>query len=93
MFTSDKKILQFIDIIKASSTIRFENEFCDAVGVLRQTLYRIRNGKAHFTPDHIEMVCKVYSINANWIIDIEPNMYRSNSIKTKAKFKVQSSIK
>ena len=81
----DLKILEVLEVLKANSTIRFEQDFCDEVDVLRQTLYRIRKGLAHFTPEQMQKVCKVYGINGNWILDIEKNMYRTSKTSTKSK--------
>lgn len=75
----DLKIIELIEILKSKNTIRFEQQFCDDVKVLRQTLYRIKKGLAHFTPEHIQSICKVYGVNAYWIFDIEPNIFRKNS--------------
>jgi hypothetical protein len=71
----DLKILELIEILKANSTIRFENEFCDNIELLRQNLYRIRKGLAHFTPEHIQNICKVYKVDANWIFGITPYVF------------------
>ena len=82
MNSIDRKILEVLEVLKANSTIRFEQDFCDIVDVLRQTLYRIRKGLAHFTPEQMQNICKVYNINANWILSIEKNMYRNSKTST-----------
>jgi hypothetical protein len=73
----DLKILELIEILKANSTIRFENEFCDNIELLRQNLYRIRKGLAHFTPEHIQNICKVYNVDANWIFGLSSHVFIS----------------
>lgn len=81
----DKKILDLIDFFKQNSTIRFDQDFCDASGILRQNLYRVKKELAHFTPEHIQGICKAYNINSNWILGIEKNMFRTNKASVKSK--------
>lgn len=74
----DLKILELIEILKANSTIQFEKEFCDEIELLRQNLYRIRKGLAHFTPEHIQNICRVYNVDANWIFGLSQNIFMNN---------------
>lgn len=78
MKTPDERILRLIDLLKFEKRINTINEFCEGVGVIRQTISKIRNGKASFTVAHIEMICKKYKVNANWIIGIEKNVFRTD---------------
>lgn len=80
----DHKILELIEILKSHSIIRFELEFCNEVGVLRQTIYRIKKGLAHFTPEQIQAICKVYNVNSNWIFAIENHVFRKNTSNQKS---------
>ncbi|WP_341217066.1 helix-turn-helix transcriptional regulator [uncultured Wocania sp.] len=82
-YTSDKKILQIIDILKSNKRIRFDSDFCEAIGVLRQTLSKIKNGEKHFTPLHIETVIKVFKVNANWIFGISDEIFLDEKFKLK----------
>jgi len=75
MYNSDVKILELIQILKSLGIIDYDYEFCDSIGFLKQNLTRVKQGLAHFTAQHIETICKVYGINANWIIDTEIQMY------------------
>jgi len=77
MYT-DKKMLQLIEILKASGYIRFEKEYCEVCGLLQQNLSKIRKGDAHFTPDHIRNVCAIYMVNVNWIYGFETQIFRNN---------------
>lgn len=82
MKTPDERILRLIDLLKFEKKIKTINEFCEVVGVLRQTLYKIRKGDAGFTVSHIEIICKKYKVNANWIIGVDKNVFRTkNSIE------------
>lgn len=71
----DAKILSLIIQLKALNKISTDNDFCERVGLLKQNLTRIKKGVAHFTPVHIQNVCKVFKVNANWIFDIEKNTF------------------
>lgn len=73
---ADKQMLQLIKILKASGRIRFGTEFCEAVGLRKQNLYKIQNGLNHFTPDHIERAVKKYKVNANWICGVSKEVFQ-----------------
>ena len=76
IYTSDTKMLTLIDILKAYNKIRFDKEFCDAIGLIKQNLNNIKNGSNHFTPDHIEKAVKIFDVDANWIFGISDNIFR-----------------
>ena len=79
MQTSDKNILKLIDHLKQIQVIRFDVDFCKSIGLLKQNLANIRKGINHFTPVHIENICKVYNVNANFIFGIDYQVFRSVS--------------
>ncbi len=81
MFTSDKQILHLIDVLIFKKKIKNPSEFCDSIGLLRQTLTKIKNGKQHFTPPYIELICKTYNVNANWIFGIENEIFSSKTLE------------
>lgn len=74
-YISDKKMLQLIDILKAQGSIRFDVDFCDAIGLLKQNLVNIRRDKNHFTAEHIENTIKHFQVNANWIFGISDKIF------------------
>lgn len=73
---SDAKMLELMDTLKSTGKIRFKKEFSDSLGMLKQHMRQIVIGKQHFTALHIKKACEVFNVNANWVLDIEPNMYR-----------------
>lgn len=82
MKNPNERILRLIDLLKFQKTIKTLNQFCDEIGVIRQTVAKIRTGEASFTVTHIENICKKYKVNANWIFGIEPNVFSTvDSIK------------
>ncbi|UAB85722.1 hypothetical protein INR75_06830 [Zunongwangia sp. SCSIO 43204] len=78
-FLADKKMIELIDILKASGKIRFQSEFCRAVDILPQVLNNVKNSTNHFTPVHIENACKKYNINANWIFGLTDEIFTTTN--------------
>lgn len=68
MWQTDIKIFDLIEILKSVGLIRFKREFCDNIGFLEQNIARVRQGKAHFTAQHIQSICTFYDVNANFIV-------------------------
>lgn len=77
MKNPNERILRLIDLLKFQKNIKTLNQFCDEVGVIRQTISKIRNEEAGFTVAHIEMICKKYNVNANWIVGIDKKVFRT----------------
>jgi DNA-binding Xre family transcriptional regulator len=77
MKTPNERILRLIDLLKFQKRIKTLNEFCDEIGMVRQTTTKIRKGEASFTVAHIEIICKKYKVNANWIFGIEKNVFQT----------------
>lgn len=77
---TDAQMLRLIPILKANGLIRFQQEFCDAVGLLKQNIRNIKiksiTGPQHFTAAHILNACKEYNVNANWIMGLEKEVFR-----------------
>lgn len=82
MTTTDRQILTLIEILKQKGIIRFNTEFCEAIGLLKQNLQNIKNGKNHFTPEHIERIVKKYKVNANWIFGVSDRIFMNNKEKS-----------
>ena len=75
MTTPDRQMLRLIEILKSSGRIRFGTEFCQAVGLRKQNLYKIQNGDNHFTIDHVEKAVKEFGVNANWIFGMSEEIF------------------
>lgn len=84
MKSTDKNILEFIEILKQLELIRFDVEFCRAINLKHQNLNRIRKGMAYFTPDHIKNMIKKYRVNANWIFGFSDQIFLEVHAHTKA---------
>ncbi|MBA4155408.1 hypothetical protein [Flavobacterium sp.] len=80
MYTSDKKIIELIDILKSLGKISNTSDFCKSIGFFKQNITRVKNGLTHFTPVHIEKICKFYDVDANWIMGFNANIFRKQVI-------------
>lgn len=80
MYKSDIKIFELIQLLKSLGKIKFDYEFCDAIDIQKQNLAPIKKGLAHFTAKHIENICRIYDVNANWIFGASNNVF--NQVKT-----------
>ena len=70
-------MLEVIDRLKASGIITYQQEFCDALDLPKQNIYKIRIGLQHFTAEHIRAACEAFGINANWIMGVEKRSWLS----------------
>lgn len=82
MYTSDKRILKLIDLLIYQKKINYVKDFCVEIGILEQSVSKIKSGTNHFTVTHIEKICTKYNVNANWIFGIDDTVFKSkDSIK------------
>ncbi|WP_299153142.1 hypothetical protein [uncultured Christiangramia sp.] len=72
---SDETMLLLMYILLGNKTIRFKTDFCRDLGLLKQNLKNIEDGKNHFTPEHIERAVKKYKVNANWIFGVSNKIF------------------
>ncbi|TDO67090.1 hypothetical protein EV143_1321 [Flavobacterium chryseum] len=75
MHPTDQRILRLIELLIFQKKIHYANDFCQDIGMLQQTITKIKKGKAHFTVSQIELICHKYNVNANWIFGLEKNVY------------------
>ena len=75
MYNTDTKILDLIDYLKYRKIISSNKDFCNKVEMIDSTISKIKLGKAHFTVQHIEKICQVFNVNANWIFGQETDMF------------------
>lgn len=81
MYTSDKNIIDLIDLLKYQKKVSSTKDFCQEIGVLEQTVSKIKIGKNHFTVLQIETICKKYNVNANWIFGVQKNIFNIRESK------------
>lgn len=94
MKTTDETMLVLLDQLKSYKVIKYDNEFCDAIGISKTNLWNIRNEIAHFTVEHIRMACKIYDVNANYIFGLDHKIFNHNRYvdKTPIKSRVKEDI-
>lgn len=85
MYQSDIKIIELIEMLKTLGKINYDKDFCDAIGILKQNIAPIKKGKAHFTAKHIENICKIYDVNANWIFGANQNAFNKTNAQSAQK--------
>ncbi|WP_158592534.1 helix-turn-helix transcriptional regulator [Flavobacterium sp. 102] len=77
-------ILHLIDLLKFSKQIKTQGEFARRIEMKQSTITKINNGTAHFTVKQIEMICKIFNVNANWIFGLDKRVFNDeNSIEIK----------
>jgi hypothetical protein len=75
----DKRIFDLMDMLMSYGEIRFKVDFCRSVGMYPQVLNQIASGRNHFTLEQVNSICKVYNVNANWILGTEDNVFTKDS--------------
>lgn len=73
--TTDSRMLELVDLLKAKGVIRFTNDFCKAIDIDRQTITNIRNGRQRFTVANIEKAVKEYSVNPGWLFGVSDTVF------------------
>lgn len=75
MYECDKNIIALIERLIFENKISSKTEFYDEIKSSRQTVSKIKKGINHFTTSQIEIICKKYNVNANWIFGLEKNVF------------------
>ena len=79
---SDQRILELIDKLLASGKIDSKKQFCEYVTeyggckLHAQHIHQVSTVKQRFKIHHIEAICKLFNINANWVMGFEDKVYR-----------------
>lgn len=73
---TDGQMMRLISILKVNGVISNRQEFCDAVGVLKQNIINIKKGTQHFSLWHVLNASKQYNVNSNWILGLEKEVFR-----------------
>lgn len=81
MKNPDERILRLVEYLIFTKVVRNATDFCDEIGLLKNTLSRIKKGTSHFTVSHIETICKKFKVNANWIFGTEDYIFNGPNDK------------
>jgi hypothetical protein len=73
----DKNIFRLIDLLIFEKKIDSIREFCIEIGMLEQTISKIKKGINHFTIAQVETIGKKYNVNLNWVFELEDNVFRT----------------
>lgn len=91
MYTSDRKILELAEILKSTKVINSDKEFCEIIEIDPGNFAKIKksenypNQSYHFTPLHIENICKKLNIDSNWIFNLSDEKYKQKVNKISKK--------
>ena len=88
MHSYDLQILKLIEILKDLGMIKYDTDFCDSVSMSKQHLYNIKSQENmkqsyHFTAAQIQLICKIYNVDANWVYGFSPKPFRQKQTKSK----------
>jgi len=83
----DLIVLDLIEDLKSRNIISFDNDFCESIGLLKQNLNRIKNGKAHFTVLHLKKIGESYNISTDWILGLSAEKYIKKNRQPKSTIK------
>lgn len=83
MLISDIQILKLPQILKNEGRIAYIKDFYENTGIPKSWFSNVKNqekrGRAfHFTAEQIQIILRIYNIDANWIFGIGTNVYRSS---------------
>lgn len=66
----------------SKNIIKYKVEFCKAAGMYPQNISQVVEGRNHFTLEQVNSLCKEYSVNANWILGAEDNVFNNKPSRT-----------
>jgi len=81
MYTSDKKLIELIELLVYQKKYKSIRSFCIENEILEQTVSKIKAGTNHFTVLQIENICKKYNVNFNWVFGLSKEMYNKTENK------------
>lgn len=69
---TDKRILQLPEILKSNKSIEYTKDFIAQIGMSKQNYYSIeREANQHFTLAQVEIICKAYGVDGNWLLGLQ----------------------
>lgn len=89
----DKRMFELYNLLKSMGVLKTKRAFAAACGLPEQNLYNIKMERNHFTLVHVANICTFYSINANWIIGTENELFiKANRKQTANKIGLKEAI-
>lgn len=71
LYIANERILQLAEILKEKEQVSSAKEMFDAVKISKQKVTNVRAKGESFTVKQIEIICKKFNVDANWIFGIE----------------------
>ena len=79
----DQAIFDIIDKLMDQGKVDNVQDFCNRVGMFKQSITEIYKGMRHFDVKKIEAICRVFNVNANYIFGFSKTMFRPKRPLTK----------
>jgi hypothetical protein len=77
----DQKVMEFVELLRKKGEIRYDQEVWDAMEFRKENVSNVRKGLQHFKIGQIQKLCKKYDGNANWILGLEKDAFRTTTNK------------
>ena len=71
----DERMFELFEELKLRGVLKTKRAFANACGIPEQNFYNISKKRNHFNLIHVAKICEFYSINANWILETESNLF------------------
>lgn len=73
----EKRMLQLIDYAVKNDLVLDEADFYNKIRFAPTSITKVRRGEQAFTRQQIKLACLLTGANANWVFDIEKDMFRA----------------
>ncbi|KAA5532701.1 helix-turn-helix transcriptional regulator [Taibaiella lutea] len=79
LFIADQRMLELMKHIVSVNLkdVTTQQDFCEAIGILKGGIAPIRKGERHFTTAQILNACRYFNVDVNWLFGFTENMFRS----------------
>jgi transcriptional regulator with XRE-family HTH domain len=76
----DGKILELSTTLKQLGLVKSQAEFCREIGFMKQNIRKVKLGLAHFSTEHLATICKIYNVDANYLIGSPVSPFLKNKL-------------
>jgi len=78
----DQAVFDIIDTLMEKGVVDNVQDFCERVGMFKQSITEIYKGIRHFNVKQIREICQVFNVNANYIFGFSENKFRPKNKRT-----------
>lgn len=99
MYTSDRNMLQLVEILKSEKKISSDKDFCELIDINPGNFTKIKKSENypgqnyHFTPEHIEKACAKLNVDANWIFGLSSEIYKKGRSTKRSTLTIKNDTK